>query len=270
MSYVSFEIAFAAITAITLPVLIVANLFGYVKSRRHSRLGFTDTSATRPHVQHTHTRTPHRMNVPYLPEWDFWPLAGGIISISLLVVVLLLVLWWFAFRNKSKAKAKNKQLKVCTFHVTVASSLPPNINRMLDKQNRRRAFRNCHAKAHSWYARAWSGTVAVAALDQRMAACDWRTSMPLLTFDGTHHTHTHMHTYDLIYWFVIAQRRIRGGSQPGQGTTMTMATMARALAARRDVSQSRAHSNSKAFLSPCPCSSLPIGVVPPDPTTYVL
>lgn len=74
-----FEIAFAAITAITLPVLIVANLFG--------------------------------MNVPYLPEWDFWPLAGGIISISLLVVVLLLVLWWFAFRNKSKAKAKNKQLK---------------------------------------------------------------------------------------------------------------------------------------------------------------
>ncbi|ELR15492.1 uncharacterized protein ACA1_067270, partial [Acanthamoeba castellanii str. Neff] len=59
-----FEIAFAAITAITLPV-----------------------------------------------QWDFWPLAGGIISISLLVVVLLLVLWWFAFRNKSKAKAKNKQLK---------------------------------------------------------------------------------------------------------------------------------------------------------------
>lgn len=74
-----FEIAVAAITAITLPILMAAGLFG--------------------------------MNVPNLPEWDFWPLVGGLVGISFLLLIVLLVLWWFAFRNKTKAKEQNRKIK---------------------------------------------------------------------------------------------------------------------------------------------------------------
>jgi cytoskeletal protein RodZ len=52
------------------------------------------------------------MNVPNLPQWDFWPLVAGLVGISFLLLIVLLVLWWFAFRNKTKAKEQNRKIKV--------------------------------------------------------------------------------------------------------------------------------------------------------------
>lgn len=76
----SFEIAVAAVTAITLPILITASLFG--------------------------------MNVEGVPQYEFWPLVGVLAGICFCLLILLLIVWWVFFRNKSKSKEKNKRIKV--------------------------------------------------------------------------------------------------------------------------------------------------------------
>jgi hypothetical protein len=64
----------------------------------------------------------HRMNVPNLPQWDFWPLVAGLVGISFLLLIVFLALWWFAFRNKTKAKEQNRKIKVrATCPPTVSS-----------------------------------------------------------------------------------------------------------------------------------------------------
>lgn len=125
-----FEVAIAAITAVTIPPLVVASLFG--------------------------------MNVPGVPQYPFWPTVGVLLGISGASLIVLLLIWWFFFRTKSKKQyVLNKRIKAHTSSLsTQASSSNP-------YHNNRTPLRTSQARAQNSSARALTGRPGIVVLIQR-------------------------------------------------------------------------------------------------------